>query len=148
MLKIIIIYWSGTGNTEIIANTIAKNLKVNNEVNVRNVSSISGDYFNDNWDLCFLGCPAMGIESLEEDEFRPFFDKIKFHLRSKYLALFGSYAWGEGLWMRKWMDECLNIGSLLMSDGFIVKSTPSSIDLKNCLDFCNKVIDKVDHYVN
>lgn len=53
------------------------------------------------YDKVALGCPAMGDETLEEDEFQPFYDELKTQLGSKPVALFGSFSWagedGEGM---------------------------------------------------
>jgi flavodoxin short chain len=140
VLRTIVIYWTGTGNTQILAEAITKNLKVNNiDITIKNVGELHQDFFNTDYDIYILGCPAMGIEALEEDEFRPFFEKLKPHLNNKPLALFGSYAWGWGEWMKKWIEECLNVGAILMTEALIVKSTPSAHDLKCCEDFCKNI---------
>ncbi len=111
-----VIYWSGTGNTEAIANKIAQDLGVNaltlSQTSVDEVAAC---------DVIVFGCPAMGAEELEDSEVRPFFDELKDKLSGKTIALFGSYGWGDGEWLRLWKDECeqagANVAGLLMAMG-------------------------------
>ena len=49
-----------------------------------------------------LGCPAMGAEVLEEGEMEPFMAELDSQIAGKTIALFGSYGWGGGEWMRDW----------------------------------------------
>ena len=110
MSKTAVIYWSGTGNTEAMAEAVAEGAKsVNPETELFAVSDISaGDAAG--YDTLILGCPAMGAEVLEEGEFEPFFSELEPKLAGKNVALFGSYGWGDGEWMRTWEQEqnCLN----------------------------------------
>lgn len=48
------------------------------------------------FDAIAFGCPAMGAEELESDEFAPLFEACLPLLRGKPIALFGSYGWGDG----------------------------------------------------
>lgn len=80
-----------------------------------------------------FGCPAMGAEVLEEDEFEPFFAAIEDSLSGKTVALFGSYGWGDGEWMRSWEERVKADGAVLFGDeGLIVNETPSADDLEKC----------------
>ena len=102
MSKTAIIYWSGTGNTEAMATAIAEGAKeVNPETLCFSVSDISADDAA-GYETLILGCPAMGAEVLEEDEFEPFFEALETKISGKNVALFGSYGWGDGEWMRNW----------------------------------------------
>ena len=79
-----------------------------------------------------LGCPSMGAEELEDAEFEPFYRSIRDKLSGKRLALFGSYDWGSGEWMRTWQDDAEQAGAILLDDGLIVNLTPEDADLLNC----------------
>lgn len=126
MKKFAIIYWSGTGNTQKMAEKIENELsKSGIVVNLFKAtefnSSLIGDY-----DGLALGCPAMGAEQLEETEFEPMFLEIKDFLSNKNIALFGSYAWGDGEWMRNWHKECENAGANIVCNPVIVNGTPDA----------------------
>ena len=101
----IIIYWTGTGNTESIANKLAEDLGIE----ARNVDSITVDEALA-YDLVIFGCPAMGAEELEDSTFRPFYDEYKSKKENARVALFGSYDWGDGEWLRLWEDEAKESG--------------------------------------
>ena len=96
MSKIAVVYWSGTGNTEQMANAVAEGAK---EAGAE-VSTLTADQFSAakvaEFDAIAFGCPAMGAETLEEDEFEPMFTGCESALSGKKLALFGSYGWGDG----------------------------------------------------
>ena len=133
MSKTAVIYWSGTGNTETMAQAVAEGAKsVNPDTAYFSVSEISADDAS-SYDTLILGCPAMGSEVLEEDEFEPFFTGIESMLSGKKIALFGSYDWGDGEWMRTWADRCTAAGAEIVGgEGLIVNLTPSDEDLAKC----------------
>lgn len=129
-MKSIVIYWSGTGNTEQMAKAIAEGA----ECEAVNVSDFSGNISE--YEAIALGCPAMGDEILEEDEFQPFFDSIENNIKGKKVALFGSYGWGDGEWMRNWAAKVIADGAdLFKGEGLIVNETPSDEDIENCRTF-------------
>ena len=119
-MKKIVVYWSGTGNTEEIANKIAADLGCD----AFSVSAISASDALAN-DLIIFGCPAMGAEELEDAEFKPFYDEVMASIGDKKVALFGSYGWGDGEWMRNWEAE---VGAYLVTNGLIVNGGVSDID--------------------
>ena len=119
-MKKIVVYWSGTGNTEEIANKIAADLGCD----AFSVSTISASDALEN-DLIIFGCPAMGAEELEDSEFKPFYDEVMASIGDKKVALFGSYGWGDGEWMRNWEAE---VGANLVTNGLIVNGGASDID--------------------
>ena len=119
-MKKIVVYWSGTGNTEEIANKIAADLGCD----AFSVSAISASDALEN-DLIIFGCPAMGAEELEDAEFKPFYDEVMSSIGDKKVALFGSYGWGDGEWMRNWEAE---VGANLVTNGLIVNGGASDID--------------------
>ena len=105
MSKVAVVYWSGTGNTEIMANCIAEGAKAKGaEVDVLTCDNFTVDMVNDYSAIAF-GCPSMGAEVLEETEFQPMWDDVKGNLGGKNIVLFGSYGWGDGEWMREWEKE-------------------------------------------
>ena len=100
MSKIAVVYWSGTGNTEAMANAVLKGAKDKGaEAELFTASDFSADMAAD-FDGIAFGCPSMGTEELEDSEFAPMFDSVKDKLSGKKIALFGSYGWGDGEWMR------------------------------------------------
>ena len=77
------------------------------------------------YDVVAFGCPAMGAEQLEESEFEPMFAGLEGSLNGKKVALFGSYGWGDGQWMRDWCERVKEDGAQLFSDeGLICNETP------------------------
>ena len=94
MSKVAVVYWSGTGNTEMMAQKVAEGAKeAGAEVSVLTSADFSADDV-DAYDAIAFGCPAMGDEVLEDTEFEPMFDGCKDALKGKNIALFGSYGWG------------------------------------------------------
>lgn len=132
MSKVAVVFWSGTGNTEAMANAVADGAKGKGaEVTVATPDSFGADQM-DAYDAIAFGCPAMGGEELEESEFRPMFDDCKAKLAGKKIALFGSYGWGDGEWMRTWEDECKEAGAVLACDSVICNDTPDDDGLNAC----------------
>ncbi len=132
MSKTAIIYWSGTGNTEAMAEAVAEGAKeVNPEAKLFNVSEISADDAAE-YDTLVLGCPAMGAEELEEGEFEPFFADLEGKLSGKNVALFGSYGWGDGEWMRSWEERASAAGAKLVQEGLIVNEMPDDDGVSAC----------------
>ncbi len=102
MSKVAVVYWSGTGNTEAMANLVADGVKCKGaEVDVLTCDAFTKDAVA-NYDGIAFGCPSMGAEVLEEGEFQPMWDDVKDSLAGKKVVLFGSYGWGDGEWMRSW----------------------------------------------
>ena len=115
-MKTAVIYWSGTGNTEAMARAVA-------EVAPGDLNAYGAIAF---------GCPAMGAEVLEEMEFQPMFDACKRSLGGKRVALFGSYGWGDGEWMRTWESDCDSAGVNLVCESVICTETPDDAALEAC----------------
>lgn len=132
MSKTAIIFWSGTGNTEAMANAVLDGAKtVNEDVKLFNVSEITADEAAE-YDTLILGCPAMGAEVLEEDEFEPFFTELEGKIAGKNIALFGSYGWGDGEWMRSWEERVNAAGAKLVCDSVIANDAPDDEAIVNC----------------
>ena len=124
MSKIAVVFWSGTGNTEAIANAVAKGAKDKGaEVDILTPSEFGADAV-DNYDAIAFGCPAMGAEELEDTEFEPMFSAVKEKLSGKKVALFGSYGWGDGEWMRTWEEDTKGTGAELVAEGLIINEAP------------------------
>lgn len=132
MGKTAIIYWSGTGNTEAMAQAVLDGAKeVNSETKLFNVSEITADEAA-GYDTLILGCPAMGAEVLEEGEFEPFFTELEGSLSGKNVALFGSYGWGDGEWMRSWEERVNAAGAKLVCESVIANDAPDDEAVINC----------------
>ena len=84
------------------------------------------------YDGIAFGCPAMGAEVLEEDEFEPMFADVKGALSGKPIALFGSYGWGDGEWMRDWEDDCKAAGADLVVEPVMANEMPDDEALAAC----------------
>lgn len=126
-MKTAVIYWSGTGNTEAMAKAVAEGAGAE----LFTVSEFSGNV--EDYDAIAFGCPAMGAEMLEEDEFEPFFTEIEGRLGGKKVGLFGSYGWGDGEWMRNWETRVESDGAVLAGgEGVIANDAPSDDDLEKC----------------
>lgn len=132
MSKIAVVYWSGTGNTEAMANAIADGARNAGAT----VEMFTADGFSasrmDNFDAIAFGCPSMGAEQLEESEFEPMFTDCESKLSGKKIALFGSYGWGDGEWMRNWEDSCRDAGAELACDSVICQDAPDDEAEANC----------------
>jgi len=128
-MKNAVIYWSGTGNTEVMAKEIAQGMGADTEI-------FTVDAFHGNiseYDKIAFGCPSMGDEVLEEAEFEPFFSSIESKLSGKKVALFGSYGWGDGQWMRDWCARCEKANvNLFNEEGFILCGFPDADGKASC----------------
>lgn len=132
MSNIAVIYWSGTGNTEAMANAVADGAKENGaEVSLFTATEFYPSSL-DSYDALAFGCPAMGAEVLEESEFEPMFSSCEAKLHDKKIALFGSYGWGDGEWMRNWEDRCISDGAILSSESVICNDAPDDETIEKC----------------
>ena len=133
MNRVNIIYWSGTGNTEKMAEAVAKGARDEGaEVKVIPVSQATIEDVESVQCLAF-GCPAMGNEELEESEMRPFMDIANNAINGKKVVLFGSYEWADGEWMRTWQEEIENTGARLLADGFAAYDNPDEDAVSECI---------------
>lgn len=125
MKQIPVIYWSGTGNTQIMAEAVAETINdAGAEALLKNVAEISADEVA-KYEALALGCPAMGAEVLEEYEFEPFFMELEKQLSGKKVALFGSYGWG-GTYMQDWEERVKTAGAKLVADGVLALGAPDT----------------------
>ena len=133
MDKIYVVYWSQSGNTQAMAEAVGKGITdAGKEAEVVYVSDASIDELKAA--KCFeLGCPAMGAEVLEEGEMEPFVSEVEGFAAGKTIALFGSYGWGDGQWMRDWTDRMNGCGATVLNgEGLICNETPDDAALAEC----------------
>ena len=132
MSKVAVVYWSGTGNTQMMAEAVAAGAQAQGaEVSMFGPAEFTPDMAAE-FDGIAFGCPAMGSEVLEEGEFEPMFAAVEGALSGKKVGLFGSYGWGDGQWMRDWQDRCASDGAMLVSDGVIANAAPDGSALADC----------------
>lgn len=124
MKKIAVVYFSGTGNTEALANALVEGAQESGaSVKVISAGMFSSDML-DSYDAFAFGCPAMGSEALEDEVFEPMFESLLEHLAGRKVALFGSYGWGDGEWMRLWKETTVESGAILAAEPVIALDTP------------------------
>ena len=133
MSKIIVAYWSQTGNTEAMANAVGEGIvAAGGEADVIPVSAASVDELKNAASFA-LGCPAMGAEVLEESEMEPFVAEVEAIAAGKKIGLFGSYGWGDGQWMRDWEDRMTAAGATVVNgEGVIAHEAPDDEALEAC----------------
>ena len=132
MSKVAVVYWSGTGNTEAMANAVVEGAQAAGaEVDLIPAAAFSEE-LADEYSAIGFGCPAMGSEELEEMEFAPMFEAVSPKLGGKSIVLFGSYAWAEGEWMETWTDNCRDLGANLVADSFPCYDAPDDDALETC----------------
>lgn len=125
MANIKIVYWTGTGNTAMMAGHIADGVKAAGaEASLYNVNEVTVADLADE-KVFALGCPSMGAEQLEESEMEPFMEELEGVISGKQIALFGSYGWGDGEWMQDWVARCQSAGATILNgDGVICRDAP------------------------
>ena len=131
-MKTAVVYWSGTGNTEAMARAVAEGMTAAGaEAVLLTPAEVAPGDLNAYAAIAF-GCPAMGSEVLEEIEFQPMFDACKRSLGGKRVALFGSYGWGDGEWMRTWEKDCGDAGLNLVCESVTCCDAPDDAALEAC----------------
>ena len=134
MSKVAVVYWSGTGNTEAMANKVAEGAKAAGaEVEVISADDFDGTDIS-GFDGVAFGCPAMGDEELEDSVFQPVFEACEAKLAGKKVALFGSYGWGDGESMRSWEEKCQNDVVALAVDSVICNEDPDDEAQAACIE--------------
>ena len=130
MSKVAVIYWSGTGNTEAMANAVAEGAKAAGaDVDLLTCADVNGV---DGYDAVALGCPAMGSEELEDSEFLPMLESVEPALPGKKVVLFGSYDWGTGEWLENWEARCAEKGIVLAAESVKANNAPDDAALAAC----------------
>ena len=132
MSKIAVVFWSGTGNTEAMAKSVASGAgAAGAEVDILTASEFDATKVAE-YDAIAFGCPAMGSEQLEEEEFEPMFELCKPALKGRRIALFGSYGWGDGEWMRSWEASARGCGAELACESVICTDAPDEEAAAKC----------------
>ncbi len=132
MKRVAVVYWSGTGNTEAMAQEVAEGAKkAGADVTLMTSADFSAAKVG-SFDAFAFGCPAMGAEVLEETEFQPMWDECKGAIRSKPVVLFGSYGWGDGEWMRSWAQDAEDSGIMLAAEYVICNDAPDDDAKAKC----------------
>ncbi len=132
MSKIAVVYWSGTGNTQKMAESVVSGAKAAGaEAELLDAVNFSADKMGE-YDAVAFGCPAMGAEQLEDSEFEPMFAACQPLLKDKRIALFGSYGWGDGEWMRDWEGSCKDAGAVFVCDSVICNEAPDDEAKSSC----------------
>ena len=133
MGKISVVYWSQSGNTLAMAAAIGEGItEAGKEAVVTDISSVSMDDLQAASAFA-LGCPAMGAEVLEESEMEPFVAELEGNVKGKKIALFGSYGWGDGQWMRDWEERMISAGATVVNgEGLICQEAPDGDVISEC----------------
>lgn len=133
-----IVYWSGTGNTEKMAELIKEGIvEAGKNAETVVVSDVNIDELLKE-DVLVLGCSAMGDEVLEEGEFDPFIEELSAKVSGKKVALFGSYGWGDGKWMRDFEERMISYGCTIIDEPLIVQNEPDGNE-DECKNFGKKI---------
>lgn len=132
MCKIAVVYWSGTGNTEAMASAVYEGARGKGAEAVMLSATGFTASMMDDFDAVAFGCPSMGSEQLEESEFEPMLRSCEAKLKGKKIALFGSYGWGDGEWMRNWEEACISDGALLACESVICNDAPDGDTTASC----------------
>lgn len=142
MDKIYVVYWSQTGNTEAMAEAVARGIRSEGKESVVvEVGSISPEELKEEA-VFALGCPAMGAEVLEESEMEPFVETLEAFVKGKTVGLFGSYGWGDGEWMRDWEARMQQAGAnFIGGEGVICQETPDQEALEKCEELGKNLAD-------
>ena len=141
MSDICVAYWSGTGNTEAMAQAIGAGITAaGKSADVVPMETISPADLKDQA-VWVLGCPAMGAEELEDGTVEPFVSELEGFASGKKVALFGSYDWGDGEWMRSWVKRAEDDGAVIVGgEGLIANEAPSDDDLEKCRELGRALI--------
>ncbi len=132
-MSIAIVYYSGTGNTQKMAEGVLEGIQTaGGEATLLDVTETDAASVA-KYDKIAFGCPSMGDEVLEEGDFEPFFTDIEGEISGKKVILFGSYDWGDGQWMRDWTERTKSAGADVM-DSLIVNLTPEDEEYEKCVD--------------
>ena len=134
MSKIAVVYWSGTGNTEAMASAVVDGVREGGaKAELFTASEFDASMLS-SFDAVAFGCPSMGSEQLEDSEFEPMFNSCEGDLGGKKIALFGSYGWGDGEWMRNWEEQCIADGAVMAGECVICNEAPDDTATEQCVE--------------
>ncbi|MCC8044682.1 MAG: flavodoxin domain-containing protein [Clostridiales bacterium] len=121
MAELKVVFWSGSGNTESMADFVVKGAGAAKAIPMEDITPAE---LADEKAFA-LGCPAMGDEELEETIVEPFVAELEKIVAGKTIGLFGSYSWGDGEWMRAWVERMQNAGAEVVDgEGVICADAP------------------------
>lgn len=132
MKNVAVIYWSGTGNTEAMANLVLEGAQGAGAEAALYTPDQVDEALVERCSAVAMGCPAMGAEQLEEGEFEPMYQSIRGKLAGKPVGLFGSYGWGDGEWIRTWADDCTEAGANLVAEPVMANGAAEGEDADAC----------------
>ena len=131
MSKVAIVFWSGTGNTEAMAELVREGVEsAGGEAELIQAAEFGVEQVTEFGAFAF-GCPAMGAEELEGSEFEPMWDSVEPALSGHRVALFGSYDWGTGEWMDLWLERAESAG-IEVVDTVIANLAPEGAEAAAC----------------
>lgn len=133
MSKVAVVYWSGTGNTQSMADAVVAGITGKGGEAVLLTAAEFDSGMIDSFDAIAFGCPSMGSEQLEESEFEPMYQDLRGSLSGKPVGLFGSYGWGDGEWIRTWAEDAQAAGARLVADPVMANGAPDG----DATDACN-----------
>lgn len=133
MSKVAVVYWSGTGNTQSMADAVVAGITGKGGEAVLLTATEFDAGMIDSFDAIAFGCPSMGSEQLEESEFEPMYQDLRGSLSGKPVGLFGSYGWGDGEWIRTWAEDAQAAGARLVADPVMANGAPDG----DATDACN-----------
>ena len=138
-----IVYYSLSGNTKRMAELISDGIKMSGkDVELIDFESTSAEEII-NEEIIILGCPSQGVESLEESTVEPFVESLEGKISGKKIALFGSYGWGDGEWMKDWEERMESYGGKLISEGLIINEMPEDENEQVCIDFGKMIAESI-----
>ena len=140
MSQVAVVYWSGTNNTKQMADEVLKGIIEAGAKGILLTPTEFDSSMMDQFDAVAFGCPSMGAEQLEESEFEPMFLMCRPKLCGKRIALFGSYGWGDGEWMRNWEESCMEDGAILACDSVICNGAPNDTASKACQELGKSLV--------
>ena len=133
MEQVLIVYWSGTGNTAAMAEMVAEGIKEAGREAVILPAEEASVADVEKYSAIAMGCPSMGDEVLEESTMEPFVEEIEGAVSGKTLGLFGSYGWGDGQWMRDWTDRMKQAGASVIGGEDAICNGPPDADAEAAL---------------
>ncbi|MCH4207415.1 MAG: flavodoxin domain-containing protein [Solobacterium sp.] len=131
MKKIAVVYFTGTGNTQELAEQVEAGAKSKGAETELLFSDELDTERIDSYDGIAFGCPASGTEQLN-GMFYGSYDHYRPYLKGKRVVLFGSWGWGGGKYMNEWKVQARGDGMILAADPVTCKKKPDEAALQAC----------------
>ncbi len=120
-MKVNLVYYSGSGHTEEMANILVDAMwEKGMEVNVFN-EEVDSDFSNT--DLMVFGSPACGTEEVDDTIIMPSIDAIG-EFKDKKVFMFGSFGWGDGAYMDSWKELMEEKGAVIVTEPIVCLESP------------------------